>query len=58
MATSHADAMLGLVKPRAVSITQAFKIYCEKICAADLKGRSESPLRNWTKVKRRSVNKF
>jgi len=58
MATSDADAMLGLVKPSAVSITQAFKTYCEKICAADLKGKSESQLRNWTKVKRRAVNNF
>ncbi len=58
MATSEADAMLGLVKPSAVTITQAFKIYCEKICAADLKGKSKTQLQNWTKVKRRAVNNF
>ena len=58
MATSDADAMLGLVKPSAIPITQAFKIYCEKICVADLKGKSKTQLQNWTKVKRRAVNNF
>ena len=58
MATADADAMLGLVKPTAISITQAFVVYCDKICAADLKGKSKTQLSNWTKVKRRAVNNF
>jgi len=57
-ATSDADAMLGLVKPRAILITEAFDVYCDKICAADLKGKSKTQLANWTKVKRRAVNNF
>jgi len=57
-ATSDADAVLGLVKPTSVSITEAFKIYCDKICVADLKGKSATQLRNWAKVKRRAVNNF
>ena len=48
--TAEADAVLGLVKPKAVSITKAFQIYCEKICAVDNKGKSDSQLKNWTKV--------
>jgi len=36
-ATSDADAVLGLVKPTAIPITEAFAVYCNKICAADLK---------------------
>ena len=31
--TAEADAVLGLVEPKAVVITKAFQIYCEKICA-------------------------
>ena len=58
MATADADAMLGLVKPTAISITKAFGVYCDKICAADLKGKSKTQLSNWTKVKRRAVNNF
>ena len=57
-ATSDADAMLGLVKPTAIPITEAFAVYCNKICAADLKGKSKTQLANWTKVKRRAVNNF
>lgn len=45
-ATSDADARLGLVKPAAIPITEAFAVYCNKICAADLQG------------KRRAVNNF
>jgi len=55
-ATSDADAMLGLVKPTAIPITEAFAVYCNKICAADLKGKSKTQLANWTKVKRGRVN--
>jgi len=55
-ATSDADAMLGLVKPTAVPITEAFAVYCDKICAADLKGKSKTQIASWTKVKRRAVN--
>jgi len=57
-ATSDADAVLGLVKPTAIPITEAFGVYCDKICAADLKGKSKTQLANWTKVKRRAVNNF
>jgi len=58
VATAEADAMLGLVEPTAVTITKAFQIYCEKICAVDLKGKSDTQIKNWTKVKRRAVNNF
>ncbi len=56
--TVQADAMLGLVEPTAITITKAFKIYCEKICAVDLKGKSDTQIKNWKKVKRRAVNNF
>ena len=58
VATAEAYAMLGLVEPTAVTITKAFKIYCEKICAVDLKSKSDTQIKNWTKVKRRAVNNF
>jgi len=55
---AEADAMLGLIKPTAVPITEAFIIYCEKICAVDLKGKSEAQIKNWKRVKQRAVNNF
>lgn len=58
VATVDADSVLGLIKPTAVSITEAFSIYCEKICAVDLKGKSDTQVKSWTKVKRRAVNNF
>ncbi|WP_366523893.1 DUF6538 domain-containing protein [uncultured Algimonas sp.] len=57
-ATAEADALLGLAKPAAPTISQAFKIYCATICAVDNKGKSAAQLRNWTKVKQRAVNNF
>jgi len=58
VATVEADAVLGLVEPIAVSISEAFEIYCTKICAADLKGKSEAQVKRWRLVKRRAVNNF
>lgn len=58
LADADGEAMFGLVQPVSVTITEAFAIYCEKICAADLKGKSEAQLRNWKKVKQRAVNNF
>jgi site-specific recombinase XerD len=58
VATAEADAVLGLVEPTAVKMSEAFDIYCTKICAVDLKGKSENQIKNWTKVKRRAVNNF
>jgi len=56
--TAEADALLGLAKPSAPCISDAFKTYCETICAVDNKGKSAAQVRNWTKVKRRAVNNF
>lgn len=50
--------MLGLVEPSAVSMSEAFTIYCEKICAVNLKGKSDAQIKNWTEVKRRAANNF
>ena len=58
VATAEADAVLGLVEPSAMTITEAFSLYCDTICAVDNKGKSPDQLRNWTKVKRRAVNNF
>ncbi|MEM7730442.1 MAG: integrase, partial [Pseudomonadota bacterium] len=58
VAPAEADAVLGLVEPTSVPITEAFEIYCERICAVDLKGKSPTQVRNWTKVKRRAVSNF
>lgn len=57
-ASADADAMLGLVKPVAMKMSEAFKVYCDTICATDLKGKSPAQIKNWTKVKRRAVNNF
>lgn len=58
VATAQADAVLGLVEPTTVKISEAFDIYCTKICAVDLKGKSDNQIKSWTKVKRRAVNNF
>ena len=57
-ATAEADALLGLAKPAAPTIRQAFKIYCATICSVDNKGKSATQLRNWTKGKQRAVDNF
>ena len=54
----EADALLGPVKLVAIPISAAFEVYCDKICAADLKGKSPSQLRNGRKVKQCAVNNF
>lgn len=58
IATAEADAALGLVETSAAPISEAFTIYCEKICAVDLKNKSAAQVKNWIKVKRRAVNNF
>lgn len=55
---AEADVMLGLAEPTAVPIAEAFNIYCTKICAVDLKGKSDTQVKSWTRVKRRAVNNF
>ena len=37
------------------SIEEAFRIYCDVICASELKHKSPAQLSNWRKVKRRAI---
>lgn len=52
------EAALGAVEVPRVSVTQAFKVYCEEIKPAELRGKSEAQRKSWKKVKLRAVNNF
>lgn len=53
-----ADALLGGVEPVSVMVSEAFEIYCDKIAASDLIGKSEAQKRDWLKSKNRAVSNF
>lgn len=52
------EAALGGIETPRVTVTQAFKVYCEEIKPAELRGKSEAQKKSWTTVKRRAVNNF
>ncbi|MGJ8558621.1 MAG: DUF6538 domain-containing protein [Litorimonas sp.] len=54
----EAEALLGAVDETYVTISQAFDLYCEKITAGDLKGKSPAQRKNWVKVKNCAVQNF
>ena len=54
----NADALLGLVDPSPVPITQALKIYLSDIALDEQSGKSSEQLDAYMKVKRRAVANF
>ncbi len=53
-----ADALLGLVTPNDVTITQALNLYLGEIALDEQGGKSPEQLKTYTKVKRRAVANF
>ena len=53
-----AKAMVGHEEPPAVTVSEAFEVYCEEIAQNELKTKSPNQQRHWKKVKRRAVNNF
>jgi len=53
-----AEAILGGVEPVAMSVSKAFKLYCEQIATSELLGKSEAQKHSWHKAKNRAVNNF
>ncbi|AKR57974.1 hypothetical protein XM25_19725 [Devosia sp. H5989] len=52
------EAALGGIDIPRVTVTQAFKVYCDEIKPAELRGKSEAQKKSWKKVKLRAVNNF
>lgn len=52
------EALLGAVEVPAVTVSQAFQIYCEEIVPDELINKSEVQKAQWKKVKQRAVNNF
>ncbi len=52
------QAVLGAVTPPSVTVTQAFKIYCDEIAMSELLGKSKEQINGWRKIKLRAVNNF
>ena len=53
-----ADALLGIAKPPAVTITQALDLYLDEIAMDEQVGKSPEQIKNYTKVKRRAIANF
>lgn len=58
--TPHAtaEAIAGMIEVPSVTVTSAFKIYCEEIVPDELINKSEAQRAQWKKVKQRAVNNF
>lgn len=54
----EAEALLGTVKPKSITVSQAFDVYCRDISTSTLIGKSPEQKDNWRKVKQRAVNNF
>lgn len=52
------EALIGVVDVPAVTVSQAFDIYCDEIVPAELLGKSEVQKAQWKKVKLRAVSNF
>ena len=53
-----AEALVGLIDVPAVTVTGAFKIYCDEIVPDEIINKSEAQRAQWKKVKQRAVNNF
>ncbi len=51
-------AVLGGVERPKVKVSEAFKVYCEEITAAEIAGKSEEQKKAWKKVKQYAVDAF
>jgi integrase len=51
-------AILGGVERPKVKVSEAFKVYCEEITAAEIAGKSEEQKKAWKKVKQYAVDAF
>jgi len=56
--TIEAEAILGGVKETHMPISEAFKLYTEKLSVGTLKGKSEAQKKTWFKPKQRAVANF
>ncbi|WP_298307307.1 DUF6538 domain-containing protein [uncultured Erythrobacter sp.] len=54
----ESEALLGGVRPPDVTVSQAFKIYCEEIAVGDLVNKSPSQKALWMKTKQRGIQYF
>lgn len=52
------DALAGGIEAPAVTVADAFDIYCDEIIAHELTGKSEVQKAQWKKVKQRAVTNF
>lgn len=53
-----AQAVAGILIVPAVTVSQAFEIYCDEIVPDELLNKSEAQRAQWKKVKQRAVNNF
>lgn len=51
-------AVLGLVDPPRITLTEGFTFYLEEIAPSIIAGKSDEQRRQWTKVMRRAINNF
>ncbi|MCV9965477.1 tyrosine-type recombinase/integrase [Pararhizobium sp. BT-229] len=54
----EATTIVGGIARPTVTVTEAFKVYCEEIVADELLGKSENQRASWRKVKLRAVTNF
>lgn len=52
------NAVLGVVERPSVRLSEAFKLYVEKIAASELTNKSDEQRRSWLKVKNRALKNF
>lgn len=57
-APADVEAVVGLVEPPKVLLSEAWDIYKNEIVADQLNGKSKGQRRDWEKVKKRAVNTF
>jgi integrase len=53
-----ARALVGLVETPPVTVSEAFRIYCEEIIPDELVNKSANQKAQWKKVKQRAINNF
>lgn len=52
------NAVLGVVERPSVRLSEAFKLYVDKIAASELTNKSDEQRRSWLKVKNRALKNF
>ncbi|QLC25663.1 integrase [Parasphingopyxis algicola] len=55
---AEAEALLGGVERPAITISQAFDVYCEDIAYGDFVNKSKGQRRLWMKTKKRGIQNF